>query len=238
VAEVLTPEFVRLLNDLNQAFTVMGAHLLMFAEKTTEPEPRLAAEEAFRLSRGLMADAMHRARPSGRADLCKCTSSMIRMLGPVHRAYRTQLSIPLTALWVPIDVIVLRRVVMNLLLNALEVSPPDQARHGAGVPNGRPRVARLRRRGHRNRSISKTGSGSRSCTTWSSEAGGYLSFASSQRGGTRVRRRPSRGSAPAVLSARIRIERGGARPLVRPRVQRPVRNGGGRALRPSRGNDA
>lgn len=186
LAEGLTPEFVRLLNDLNQAFTVMGAHLLMFAEKTTEPEPRLAAEEAFRLSRGLMADAMHRARPNGSADLCKCTSSMIRMMGPVHRAYRTQLSIPLTPLWVPIDTIVLRRVVMNLLLNALEVSPPD-----------RPVMVQVFRTGDRVslvfddagtgiEAISKTGLGLALVHDVVSEAGGYVSFASSQRGGTRV----------------------------------------------------
>jgi len=186
LAEGLTPEFVRLLNDLNQAFTVMGAHLLMFAEKTTEPEPRLAAEEAFRLSRGLMADAMHRARPSGCADLCKCTSAMIRMMGPVHRAYRTQLSLPLTPLWVPIDTIVLRRVVMNLLLNALEVSPPD-----------RPVMVQVFRTGDRVslvfddagsgiEAISKTGLGLALVHDVVTEAGGYLSFASSQRGGTRV----------------------------------------------------
>jgi signal transduction histidine kinase len=186
LAEGLTPEFVRLLNDLNQAFTVMGAHLLMFAEKTTETEPRLAAEEAFRLSRGLMADAMHRARPSGCADLCKCTASMVRMMGPVHRAYRTQLSIPLTPLWVPIDTIVLRRVVMNLLLNALEVSPPD-----------RPVMVQVFRTGDRVslvfddagtgiETISKTGLGLALVHDVVSEAGGYVSFASSQRGGTRV----------------------------------------------------
>jgi signal transduction histidine kinase len=185
-AEALSPEFVRLLNDLNQAFTVMGAHLLMIAEKTSEPEPRWAAEEAFRLSRGLMADAMHRARPSGSADLCKCTSSMIRMMGPVHRAYRTQLSIPLTPLWVPIDVIVLRRVVMNLLLNALEVSPPD--RHV---------VVQVFRTGDRVSlvfddagsgigTISKTGLGLGFVQDVVIEAGGYLSLASSQRGGARV----------------------------------------------------
>jgi signal transduction histidine kinase len=186
LAEGLTPEFVRLLNDLNQAFTVMGAHLLMFAEKTTEPEPRLAAEEAFRLSRGLMADAMHRARPSGCADLCKCTSSMIRMMGPVHRAYRTQLSIPVTPLWVPIDVIVLRRLVMNLLLNALDVSPPD-----------RPVMVQVFRTGDRVSlvlddagsgigTISRTGHGLAFVQDVVVDAGGYLTLASSQRGGTRV----------------------------------------------------
>jgi signal transduction histidine kinase len=186
LSDGLTPEFVRLLNDLNQAFTVMGAHLLMFAEKATEPEPRLAAEEAFRLSRGLMADAMHRARPSGRADLCKCTSSMIRMMGPVHRAYRTQLSIALTPLWVPIDAIVLRRLVMNLLLNALEVSPPD-----------RPVMVQVFRTGDRVSlvfddagsgigTLSHPGHGLAFVQDVVAEAGGYLSLASSQRGGTRV----------------------------------------------------
>src|SRR5262249_47947402 len=97
----------------------MGAHLLLLAEKAQEPERRWGAEQAPRLSRGLMADALHRARPSGAADLCKCTRSIVRMMGPVYRAYRTQLSIPLAPLWVPIDTIVLRRVVMNLFLNAL-----------------------------------------------------------------------------------------------------------------------
>jgi C4-dicarboxylate-specific signal transduction histidine kinase len=186
LAEVLTPEFVRLLNDLNQAFTVMGAHLLMFAEKTPEYEARVAAEEAFRLSRGLMADAMHRARPSGRADLCKCTRSMIRMMGPVHRAYRTQLSIPLTPLWVPIDTIVLRRLVMNLFLNALEVSPPDN-----------PVLVQVFRTGDRGslvlddagtgiEGITRNGLGLALVHDVVRDAGGYLSFASSQRGGTRV----------------------------------------------------
>jgi signal transduction histidine kinase len=185
-AEVLAPEFVRLLNDLNQAFNLMGAHLLSLAEKTPELNGRLAAEEAFRLSRGLMADAMHRARPTGRADLCKCTSSMIRMMGPVHRAYRTQLSIPLTPLWVPIDTIVLRRIVMNLFLNALEVSPPD-----------RPVTVQVFRTGDRVslvfddsgtgiEGISKNGLGLALVHDVVSEVGGYLSFASSQRGGTRV----------------------------------------------------
>ena len=186
LAEVLTPEFVRLLNDLNQAFTVMGAHLLTLAEKTPELDTRLAAEEAFRLSRGLMADAMHRARPSGAADLCKCASAMIRMMGPVHRAYRTQVSIPLTPLWVPIDTIVLRRVVMNLFLNALEVSPPD-----------RPVMVQVFRTGDRVslvfddagtgiEGISKNGLGLGLVHDVVNEAGGYLTFASSQRGGARV----------------------------------------------------
>jgi signal transduction histidine kinase len=186
LADGLTPEFVRLLNDLNQAFTVMGAHLLMFAEKTSEPEPRYAAEEAFRLSRGLMADAMHRARPSGCADVCKCTLAMIRMMGPVHRAYRTQLSIPLTPLWVPVDAIVLRRVVMNLLLNALEVSPPDR--------NVMVQVFRAGDRvslvfddaGVGIETISKTGHGLAFVQDVVADAGGYLSLGSSQRGGTRV----------------------------------------------------
>jgi signal transduction histidine kinase len=186
LADGLTPEFVRLLNDLNQAFTVMGAHLLMFAEKTTEPEPRLAAEEAFRLSRGLMADAMHRARPSGRADLCKCTSSMIRMMGPVHRAYRTQLSIPLTPLWVPIDAIVLRRVVMNLLLNALEASPPDGHVVVQVFRTGDRVSLFFDDAGTGIGSISKTGLGLALVQDVVSEAGGYLSLTSSQRGGTRV----------------------------------------------------
>jgi signal transduction histidine kinase len=164
----------------------MGAHLLMLAEKSTEAEPRWAAEEAFRLSRGLMADAMHRARPSGCADICECTNAMIRMMGPVHRAYRTQLSIPLTPLWVPIDVIVLRRVVMNLLLNALEVSPPD--RHV---------IVQVTRTGDRVSlvfddagsgigTISKTGLGLAFVQDIVVEAGGYLSLSSSQRGGARV----------------------------------------------------
>jgi signal transduction histidine kinase len=186
LADGLTPEFVRLLNDLNQAFTVMGAHLLMFAEKTTEPEPRMAAEEAFRLSRGLMADAMHRARPSGRADVCKCTSSMIRMMGPVHRAYRTQLSIPLTALWVPIDAIVLRRVVMNLLLNALEASPPDGHVVVQVFRTGDRVSLFFDDAGSGIGTISKTGLGLAFVQDVVSEAGGYLSLASSQRGGTRV----------------------------------------------------
>ena len=199
LAEGLTPEFVRLLNDLNQAFTVMGAHLLMFAEKAPELETRLAAEEAFRLSRGLMADALHRARPRGSADLCKCTSSMIRMLGPVHRAYRTQRSIPLTPLWVPIDTIVLRRVVMNLLLNALEVSPPD-----------RPVMVRVFRTGDRVslvvddagtgiEGIANNGLGLALVHDVVKDAGGYLSFASSQRGGTRVTVDLPVGPAPGVL---------------------------------------
>lgn len=186
LAEGLTPEFVRLLNDLNQAFTVMGAHLLMFAEKTTEPEPRLAAEEAFRLSRALMADAMHRARPSGSADLGKCTSSMIRMMGPVHRAYRTQLSIPLTPLWVPIDAIVLRRVVMNLLLNALEASPPDRHVMVQVFRTGDRVSLVFDDAGTGIASISKTGHGLAFVQDVVVDAGGYLSLASSQRGGTRV----------------------------------------------------
>ena len=186
LADGLTPEFVRLLNDLNQAFTVMGAHLLMFAEKATEPEPRFAAEEAFRLSRGLMADAMHRARPSGCADLCKCTSSMIRMMGPVHRAYRTQLSIPLTPLWVPIDVIVLRRVVMNLLLNALEVSPPDRNVLVQVFRTGDRVSLVIDDAGSGIETISKTGHGLALVQDVVADAGGYLSLGTSQRGGTRV----------------------------------------------------
>jgi signal transduction histidine kinase len=133
-----------------------------------------------------MADAMHRARPSGCADLCKCTSSMIRMMGPVHRAYRTQLSIPVTPLWVPIDVIVLRRLVMNLLLNALDVSPPD-----------RPVMVQVFRTGDRVSlvlddagsgigTISRTGHGLAFVQDVVVDAGGYLTLASSQRGGTRV----------------------------------------------------
>ena len=185
-AEALSPEFVRLLNDLNQAFTVMGAHLLKMAEQTPEPEHRWAAEEAFRLSRGLMADAMHRARPSGRADICKCTGEMIRMLGPVHRAYRTQVSLPVTPLWVPVDVIVLRRTVMNLLLNALEVSPPGQ--HVAvQVFRTVDRVSLVfDDAGSGIRTISRTGLGLEFVQDVVIDAGGHLSLASSQRGGTRV----------------------------------------------------
>jgi len=201
LAEGLAPEFVRLLNDLNQAFTVMGAHLLLLAEKTPEPEMRSAAEEAYRLSRGLMADALHRARPTGAADLCKCTSSMIRMMGPVYRAYRTQLSIPLTPLWVPIDTIVLRRIVMNLLLNALEVSPPDRPVRVQVFRTGDRASLVFDDAGTGIEGISRNGLGLALVHDVVSDAGGHLSFASSQRGGTRVVVDLPVVPAPAVLLA-------------------------------------
>jgi signal transduction histidine kinase len=185
-AEARSPEFLRLLNDLNEAFTLMGAHLLKIAETSPEPEPRWAAEEAFRLSRGLMADAIHRARPGGCADLGECTGSMLRMLGPVHRAYRTQLSIPVGPIWVGIDPLVLRRVVMNLLLNALEVSPRDRHIIVQVTRSGERASLVFDDAGSGIATMPRTDLGLEFVQTVAIEAGGYLSLVASQRGGARV----------------------------------------------------